>query len=131
MSAAERGKTHTILSCVSASGYVLPPMMVYPRRTCVPEKFKKDAFPNTLFGNSESGWINSQLFIDWFAFFIDHQLGLFSCCKMDIVHTCSANKEARKEEGFEPQMKMSALIIHHSSFFVSRMAFSFLFSLLF
>jgi len=31
MTSAERGKTHTILSCVSASGYVLPPM-IYPRK---------------------------------------------------------------------------------------------------
>jgi len=70
MSAAERGKTHTVLSCVSASGFVLPPMMVYPRKTCVPDKLKEGAIPNTLFGNSESGWINSQLFLEWFAFFI-------------------------------------------------------------
>jgi hypothetical protein len=32
VSAAERGKTHTILACVSASGSSLPPMMVYPRK---------------------------------------------------------------------------------------------------
>ena len=70
ISAAERGKTHTVLSCVSASGFMLPPMMVYPRKTCVPDKFKEGAIPNTLFGNSESGWINSKLFLEWFAFFI-------------------------------------------------------------
>jgi len=39
-------------------------MMVYPRTTCVPDKFK-GAIPNTLFGNSESGWINSKLFLEW------------------------------------------------------------------
>ena len=27
---AEKGKTHTILTCVSASGHVLPPMMIFP-----------------------------------------------------------------------------------------------------
>ena len=70
ISAAEKGKTHTILSCVSASGFVLPPLMVYPRKICVPDKLKEGAIPNTLFKNSESGWINSQLFAEWFAFFI-------------------------------------------------------------
>ena len=30
LSAAERGKTHTILSCVSATGFIVPPMMIYP-----------------------------------------------------------------------------------------------------
>jgi len=27
----EKGKIHTIVTCVSASGYVIPPMMIYPR----------------------------------------------------------------------------------------------------
>ena len=53
----QKGGKHTILACVSASGFVLPPMMVYPRKTCVPDKLKEGAIPNTLFGNSESGWI--------------------------------------------------------------------------
>ena len=30
ISAAEKRKTHTVLSFVSASGFVLPPLMVYP-----------------------------------------------------------------------------------------------------
>ena len=30
LSAAGRGKTHTILSCVSATGFIVPPMMIYP-----------------------------------------------------------------------------------------------------
>ena len=29
VTSAERGKMHTMLSCVSASGYVLPPMIIY------------------------------------------------------------------------------------------------------
>ena len=36
----------------------------------VPDKLKEGAIPNTLFANSESGWIYSQLFVEWFAFFI-------------------------------------------------------------
>ena len=30
LSAAEREKTHAILSCVSATGFIVPPMMIYP-----------------------------------------------------------------------------------------------------
>jgi len=37
VTSAEREKAHTILSCVSASRYVLPPMMIYPRKKCVPD----------------------------------------------------------------------------------------------
>jgi len=70
VTSAERGKTHTILSCVLASGYVLPPMMIYPRKKCVPDKMKEGAVPGTLFRSSESGWINGELYIDWFKFFL-------------------------------------------------------------
>ena len=42
---AEKGKTHTILSCVSASGTALLPLMVYPESDVYPkcnEWFQKD-----------------------------------------------------------------------------------------
>ena len=51
IASAEKGKMHTVLSCVSASGHVLPPMLVYPRKRCVPEDMKLGAVPNTLFAN--------------------------------------------------------------------------------
>ena len=69
VSAAERGKTHTILPCISASGLSLPPMMVYPRKRPVPQQ-REGAYPNTLFASSESGWMNTELFIEWFNFFL-------------------------------------------------------------
>ena len=43
ITSAEKGKTRTVLSCVSASGYILPPVMVYPRKQSLPEKFKEGA----------------------------------------------------------------------------------------
>ena len=71
ITSAEKGKTHTVLTCVSTSGYVLPPMLVYPRKRCVPEDMKLGAVPNVLFANSETGWMNKQLYLKWFQFFID------------------------------------------------------------
>lgn len=68
----ERGKTHTVLSCVSASGYTLPPMIVYPRKKQIPENFKDGAMPNTLFAISPSGWMNSDLFVEWFKFLMNN-----------------------------------------------------------
>ena len=56
VSAAEKGRTHTILSCVLACGFVVPPMMVYPRKKAVPEHLKEGAYLDTLFASSESGW---------------------------------------------------------------------------
>ena len=59
----KKAKTHTILSCISASGYVLPPMMVYPRKQSLPGKFK-GAISNTctLFVSSKNGRINTAPF---------------------------------------------------------------------
>ena len=65
ITSAERGKTHTVLSCVSASGHTLPPMMVYPRKKCVPENMREGAVPGTMFVNSETGWINANIFISF------------------------------------------------------------------
>ena len=70
LTSGERGKTHTVVSCVSASGQALPPMLIYPRKKCVPEHFKKGAVPNTLFSNSGNGWINTDLYLEWFKFFV-------------------------------------------------------------
>ena len=72
ITAAERGKTHTVLACVSASGYVLPPMMIYPRKRAVPENMKIGAVPNTLFLSSENGWINSTIYLQWLQFFVQN-----------------------------------------------------------
>ena len=70
VTAAEKGKTHTILSCVSASGTTLPPLMVYPRKRCVPEKMKEGAVSGTMFVTSENGWINQALYLEWFRQFL-------------------------------------------------------------
>ena len=70
VTSAEKGKTHTILTCASASGHVLPPMMVFPRKQTPPAKFREGAVAQTLFANSANGWINSDLFLQWFELFL-------------------------------------------------------------
>ena len=67
ITSAERGKMHTILACVSASGYILPPFMVFPRKRSVPDNLKAGAVPNTVFCSSENGWINSDLYLEWLS----------------------------------------------------------------
>ena len=74
ITSAEIGKTHKIIACVSKSGSVLPPMMVYLRKKSVPEKLKEGAVPSTLFTNSESGWPNYELYLEWFIFFFLQQI---------------------------------------------------------
>ena len=70
VTSAEKGKTHTILTCVSASSHVLPPMMIFPRKQTLPANFREGAVAQTLFVNSTNGWINNDLFLQWFKFFL-------------------------------------------------------------
>ena len=76
----ERGQSHvyqsgvantktqiTVLLCASAVGHYTKPLVVYPGvqpRTELRETFH-DTFPEGLFGNSESGWMDSKLFVEW------------------------------------------------------------------
>ena len=69
VTSAEKGKTHTVVPCVSASGYVISPMMIYPRKRMT-EKLQQEAVPGTLFECSENGWINQGLYLKWFKFFL-------------------------------------------------------------
>jgi len=54
VTSAEKGKTHTIVTCVSASGYSLPPTIIFPRKR-MSEKLQQGTFPGTLFECSDNG----------------------------------------------------------------------------
>ena len=69
VTSADKGKTHTLLACVSASGLVIAPFMVYPRKQPVPKKLREGAYPNTVFHVSDNGWITKYLFFEWFKMF--------------------------------------------------------------
>ena len=58
-----------MLACVSASGQVIPPFMLYPRKRPVPVKMREGAYPNTIFQVSDNGWIKKALFFEWFKLF--------------------------------------------------------------
>ena len=64
------GRLHTVITCVSASGVALPPMIIYPRKKAVPDHLKENAFPGTIFTNSENGWINQEIYSMWFCYFL-------------------------------------------------------------
>lgn len=46
VTSAEKGKTHTVLACVSASGFAIPPFMIYPRKGML-DQLKEGAVPGT------------------------------------------------------------------------------------
>ena len=67
ITSAEKGKTQTVITCVAASGFAIPPMMTFPRKRMT-EKLQQGAIPETFFECSDSGWINEELYIKWFRF---------------------------------------------------------------
>ena len=69
ITSAERGKTHTVVTCVSASGFSIPPMIIYPRKRMT-AKLTEGALSGTLFDCSDNGWINQELYLRWFKVFI-------------------------------------------------------------
>ena len=71
IAAAEKGKTHTIMTCGSASGNVLPPMIIFPRER-LSNKQVQGCVPGTLFACSSNGWIDQVLYEKWFDFFMDN-----------------------------------------------------------
>ena len=55
----------TVLACASASGYSIPPMIIYDRKSLSNEMIEGEV-PDTFYGLSDSGWMDSTLFEEWF-----------------------------------------------------------------
>ena len=54
----------TVLACTSAAGFAIPPFVIFARKTLNPELTKGEV-PGTLYGLSENGWVNRDLFQHW------------------------------------------------------------------
>ena len=55
----------TVLACTSAAGYAIPPFVIFDRKTLNPQ-YTRGEVPGTLYGLSQSGWIDKTLFSEWF-----------------------------------------------------------------
>lgn len=56
----------TVLACASASGYTIPPMVVFDRKH-LQAKMTAGEVPGTFYGLSQSGWMDAVLFEEWFT----------------------------------------------------------------
>ncbi|KAB0803436.1 hypothetical protein PPYR_00406 [Photinus pyralis] len=65
----ERGINTTLVCCVNATGNYVPPMFIFKRLRMHPA-LKNGCFPGSIVETSESGYINSQLFVLWLKHFI-------------------------------------------------------------
>ena len=55
----------TVLACCSASGYVIPPLVIFDRKYLKPEMTIGE-IPGSMYGLSDNGWIDGELFDQWF-----------------------------------------------------------------
>jgi len=71
LTSAEKGKTVTVICCVSAIGTFIPPMIIFPRVRMKRELI--DKAPNGTIGvAAKSGWVNEQKFLEWFDHFTNN-----------------------------------------------------------
>ena len=58
LTSAEKERTNTILACGSASGHVIPPMIIFPRER-ISLELMAGAPPDTLFTGTKLVWVNN------------------------------------------------------------------------
>ena len=68
----------TVLACTSAAGYALPPFVCFDRKS-LNIKLTEGEVPGTVYGLSSNGWMNTELFTDWFK-------GHFCIMLLRLVH---------------------------------------------
>lgn len=68
MTSAERGFNVTVVCAMSAAGQYVPPMFVFPRKR-MNNLLLNGAPAGSIGGVSDSGWIDSSLFVDWLTHF--------------------------------------------------------------
>ena len=56
----------TVVACCSTAGAVIPPMVIFDRKTLNP-KLAEGEVPSTFYGLSKNGWIDTDLFNLWFT----------------------------------------------------------------
>ncbi|XP_068085591.1 uncharacterized protein [Anabrus simplex] len=65
---AERGQTVTVVCCFSPTGIFIPPAIIFPRKRMNVQLYQ-DAPEGTLPLISDSGYMNTELFLDWLKHF--------------------------------------------------------------
>ena len=71
ITSAERGQLVTVEICMSAAGHYVPPLFVFPRVRMKAELLDH-APPGSIAVPHKSGWMQTELFVQWFRHFIGH-----------------------------------------------------------
>jgi len=68
---ADRGSLLTVVICLSPTGHFIPPLLVFPRKY-MKQEMMNDSPPGSIHACHFSGWIQSEIFTQWFLHFIKH-----------------------------------------------------------
>nr|CAH7736079.1 unnamed protein product [Callosobruchus chinensis] len=71
MTSAERGSLITIVTCMSPTAIFVPPMIIFPRKNMT-NTLMRGAPPGSIGRAHPSGWIQTNLFTEWFEHFLEH-----------------------------------------------------------
>lgn len=71
LTSAERGQLSTFVVCMSAGGNFIPPFVIFPRLRMKAE-LQDGAPPGTMIACHPSGWMQSDIFLQWFDHFLAH-----------------------------------------------------------
>ena len=58
-------KRQITVTCGNAAGQVIPPLIIFDAKN-VRHAWTRNEVPGTMYGTSEKGWINTDLFESWF-----------------------------------------------------------------
>ncbi|GBP08867.1 hypothetical protein EVAR_78264_1 [Eumeta japonica] len=71
LTSAERGSLVTIVVCMNATGHFVPPFVIFPRKN-MSSQLMRGCPPGAEGVVHPSGWIQMNIFTDWFKHFIKH-----------------------------------------------------------
>lgn len=71
LTSAERGSLITIVVAMNATGHFVPPFIIFPRKN-MSEQLMRGSPPGAVGVAHPSGWIQMNIFTDWFKHFIKH-----------------------------------------------------------
>lgn len=69
LTSAERGQLCTVEICMSAAGQFIPPMIIFPRQ-CMKIELMDGTPPGCVYRCHPSGWMQSDIFTEWFQHFV-------------------------------------------------------------
>jgi hypothetical protein len=71
LQSAERGSPVTVGTCMNPTGHLIPPLLAFPRKN-MKQELMNGTPPGSIRACHPSGWIQSEIFCQWFHHFIKH-----------------------------------------------------------